>query len=348
MRIAQVAPLYESVPPRLYGGTERVVSYLTEELVALGHEVTLFAAGDSRTAARLVPGVLRSLRLDPRVVDSVAYHVAQLRTVCDRAAEFDVIHNHMDYIGFPAALASETPLVTTLHGRLDIPDLEPVFAAYRDLDLISISNNQRHPAAQARWRGTVYHGLPAGLYAPGDGSGCYLAFLGRISPEKRVDSAIRVAEAAGVPLQIAAKIDRVDVGYYESVIRPMIAASSLVEFIGEIGEKDKAAFLGGAKALLFPVDWPEPFGLVMLEAMACGTPIISRRRGSVPEVIDEGETGFICDDEAAMVAAVQRLDTLDRGHCRAVFETRFSARRMGEDYIAIYRMLIDERSRGAA
>jgi glycosyltransferase involved in cell wall biosynthesis len=348
MRIAQVAPLYESVPPRLYGGTERIVSYLTEQLVELGHEVTLFAAGDSRTAARLVRGAPRALRLDPRVVDSVAHHVAQLRTVCDRAGDFDVIHNHMDYIGFPVALTTSTPFVTTLHGRLDMPDLEPIFAAYRDLDLISISNDQRGPVPRARWRGTVYHGLPASLYAPGDGRGGYLAFLGRISPEKRVDSAIRVAEHTGVPLKIAAKIDRADVGYHESVIRPMLAASSLVEFIGEIGEKDKAAFLGGAKALLFPVDWPEPFGLVMIEAMACGTPIISRRRGSVPEVIDEGETGFICDDEASMIAAVERLDTIDRARCRAVFDSRFSARRMAEDYLAIYRALLEERSRRGA
>jgi glycosyltransferase involved in cell wall biosynthesis len=229
-----------------------------------------------------------------------------------------------------------------------MPDLIPVIAAYREGALISISNAQREPVPLAHWRGTVYHGIPEDLYAPGDGSGGYLAFLGRVSPEKRVDSAIRVAEAAGVPLKVAAKIDRVDVAYYESVIRPMLASSTHVEFVGEIGEKDKGRFLADARALIFPVDWPEPFGLVMIEAMACGTPVISRRRGSVPEVIDEGETGFICDDEAAMVEAVAKLDGLNRVHCRAVFTARFSAHRMAEDYEHIYEELLAERSRRGA
>ena len=349
MRIAQIAPLYESVPPRLYGGTERIVSYLTEQLVARGHDVTLFASADSRTAARLVPGSPRALRLDHAVVDSVAHHVAALRAVQDRAGEFDIIHNHIDYLPFPLASMWQTPMVTTLHGRLDLPDLIPVFTAYPDVELISISNSQREPFPHALWRGTVYHGLPPELYTTGDGRGGYLAFLGRISPEKRVDSAIRVAEAAGIPLKIAAKIDRTDVAYYESVIRPLIAGSSYAELVGEIGEKDKARFLGDARALLFPVDWPEPFGLVMIEALACGTPVISRRRGSVPEVIDEGVTGFICADERAMIEAVAALDRLDRERCRRVFEDRFSVARMTDAYVRIYETVVAERAhRGAA
>jgi glycosyltransferase involved in cell wall biosynthesis len=349
LRIAQVAPLYESVPPRLYGGTERIVSYLTERLVDLGHEVTVFASGDSRTHARLVAGSPRALRLDHRVHDPVAHHVAQLRHVHDRAAEFDVIHNHMDYLTFPFALTCPTPTVTTLHGRLDLPDLVPVFDAYPEAALISISDAQRDPFPHARWLGTVHHGLPENLYRPGTGSGGYLAFLGRVSPEKRLDSAIRVAETVGVPLKIAAKIDRHDVGYFESVIRPLLAASSHAELIGEVGEQDKGPFLAGARALLFPVDWPEPFGLVMIEALACGTPVISRHRGSVPEVIEHGVTGFICDDERALIDAVGAVDRIDRARCRAEFERRFTVAHMTDAYLRIYGALVGERAgRGAA
>ena len=346
MRIAQVAPLYESVPPRLYGGTERVVSYLTEQLVRWGHEVTLFAAGDAVTGARLVAGAPRSLRLDPAVIDPLAHHVAQLRRVIDCAHEFDIIHNHMDYLGFPLAASSPTPVVTTLHGRLDLPDLAPLFAAYPEVNLISISDAQRAFFPRSG-RGTVHHGLPRDLYARGDGAGGYLAFLGRISPEKRLDTAVRVAEAAGVPLKVAAKIDRVDRAYFEAEIRPLFA-SPLVEFVDEIGEAKKAGFLADARALLFPIDWPEPFGLVMIEALACGTPVIARRRGSVPEVIDHGVTGFVCDDEAAMVEAVAALGTIDRGRCRAVFEARFTAARMARDYLSIYGGVLAESQRGAA
>jgi glycosyltransferase involved in cell wall biosynthesis len=346
MRIAQIAPLYESVPPQLYGGTERIVSYLTECLVHEGHQVTLFATGDSRTRARLLAGAARPLRL-ARTFDPLAYHVAQLRHVMDRASEFDVIHNHMDYLGFTLAVGSRIPVVTTLHGRLDLPDLPALFATYSDVDLISISDAQRAPLPAAQWRGTVHHGLPADLYRPGNGEGGYLAFLGRISPEKRLDSAIRVARRVGVPLRVAAKVDNADVRYFETEIQPLLREPE-VEFIGELGESDKQRFLGDARALLFPIDWPEPFGLVMIEALACGTPVIARRRGSVPEVIAHGVTGFVCDDEDAMAEAVRRLDTVDRGTCRRAFEARFTAARMTRDYVRLYEALLTESARGAA
>jgi glycosyltransferase involved in cell wall biosynthesis len=308
--------------------------------------VTLFAAGDSVTVAELVPGVPRSLRLDSTVIDPVAHHLAQLRHVLARAGRFDVIHNHMDYIGFPLGLLTDVPVVTTLHGRLDMPDLVPLFAAYPESRVISISDAQRTPLPNAGWIATVHHGLPSDLFRAGTGEGGYLAFLGRVSPEKRLDSAIRVAEAARTPLKIAAKIDKVDVGYFESVIRPMLS-SPFVEFIGEIGEDAKQRFLGDARALLFPVDWPEPFGLVMIEAFACGTPVVTRRRGSVPEVIDDGVTGFICDDERQMIEAVGRLNELDRATCRSVFDRRFTAERMARDYLRVYAALPSE-LRGAA
>src|SRR5688572_286413 len=336
MRIAQVAPLYESVPPTLYGGTERIVSFLTEELVRRGHDVTLFASGDSRTAARLVAGPERALRLDDRVVDPIAHHVAQLRRVLDRAGEFDVIHNHMDYLGCPLTAATRTPVVTTLHGRLDLPDLPAVFGAYRGIRAISISQAQRRPLPGVAWRGIVYHGLPVDRFPCGDGSGGYLAFLGRISPEKRVDSAIRVAEATGLPLKVAAKVDPHDSAYFVDEIEPLLR-HPLVEFVGEIGDDAKATFLGNASALLFPIDWPEPFGLVVIEALACGTPVIARRRGSVPELLEHGRTGFICADEEEMIAAVRDVGRIDRAACRAAFATRFTVARMAEEYLGIYR-----------
>jgi glycosyltransferase involved in cell wall biosynthesis len=334
LRIAQVAPLFESVPPGLYGGTERVVSYLTEGLVRRGHEVTLFASGDSVTRARLVAGTPVALRSNAEVLDWVPYHIAQLRSVVDRAASFDVIHNHMDYIGFPMMAVTSTPVVTTLHGRLDLPDLPAVFGAYPEARLISISDAQRVPFADARWCATVHHGIPQSMCPLGRGDGGYLAFIGRISPEKCVDSAIRVARATGLPLKIAAKVDRADDEYFRATIQPLLRGD--VEFLGEIGGDDKARFLGDARALLFPIDWPEPFGLVMIEAMACGTPVIARRRGSVAEVLDEGVTGFVCDDEDEMIAAVRAVDTLDRAACRAVFMRRFTDERMVDDYERIY------------
>lgn len=341
MKIAQVAPLYESVPPKLYGGTERVVSYLTEELVREGHDVTLFASADSRTLAHLEPIVPEGLRLDPGCRDPLAHHMILLDRVAARAHQFDVIHFHIDYLHAPVSRLLAVPHVTTLHGRLDIPDLQPLFRHFSELPLISISNDQRRPLPMANWQATVHHGLPPDLLTAGSGDGGYLAFLGRMSPEKRPDRAIEIAIAAGMPLKMAAKVDVADREYFESRIRPLLD-HPLVEFIGEIGEHEKSEFLGKAAALLFPIDWPEPFGLVMIEAMACATPVIAWRCGSVPEVIDEGKTGFIVESIDAAVAAVERLGELDRGVCRRTFETRFSARRMARDYVAAYQMVIDE------
>jgi glycosyltransferase involved in cell wall biosynthesis len=337
LRIAQVAPLFESVPPRLYGGTERIVSYLTEGLVRRGHQVTLFASGDSVTDARLVAGTAVALRSN-EVRDWVPYHLAQLRAVIDRSGAFDVIHNHMDYVGFPMMVATATPLVTTLHGRLDLPDLPAVFDAFSEARLISISDAQRIPFAGARWCGTVYHGIPPSRYALGPGDGGYLAFIGRISPEKCVDSAIRVARATRMPLKVAAKVDRADDEYFRAVIQPLLGGD--VEFLGEIGGEEKVRLLRDARALLFPIDWPEPFGLVMIEAMSCGTPVIARRRGSVTEVLDEGVTGFVCDDEDEMVAAVGAVGAVDRGTCREVFMRRFTDERMIDDYERIYAAVV--------
>ncbi len=345
MPIAQLAPVYESVPPRLYGGSERIVSYLTEELVHQGHDVTLFASGDSVSRARVISVTPHSLRLDPTVVDPMGYHIAQLRAVAERAHQFDIIHNHMDYIGFSLRSMVTTPIVTTLHGRLDLAHLIPVFAAYPEVSVVSISNAQQAPFPDLRWCDTVYHGLPLDLYRAGDGSGGYLAFLGRICPEKRVDSAIRVAEAVGVPLKVAAKVDRVDRAYFDEVIDPMLR-SPLVEFIGEIDDAEKNRFLGDARALLFPIDWPEPFGLTMIEALACGTPVIARRRGSVPEIIDHGQGGFVCDDDAAMIAAVRQLNTIDRRRCRALVEARFTTPRMAQEYLRIYEALLSDARTG--
>jgi glycosyltransferase involved in cell wall biosynthesis len=342
MRIAQVAPLYESVPPRYYGGTERIVSYLTEELVRLGHEVTLFASGDSQTKARLVAACPRSLRLDPECIDQLAHHIVMLERVQQRADEFDVIHFHVDYLHFPLTRRGDFANVTTLHGRLDIPDLVPLYEEYPDVPLISISDAQREPLPRVNWQATVYHGLPDDLYRYRPDAGTYLAFLGRISPEKRVDRAIEIAHQVGIPIRIAAKVDRIDRDYFDSVIEPMLH-HPLVEFVGEIGEDDKDEFLGDAQALLFPIDWPEPFGLVMIEAMACGTPVIAYRNGSVPEVMEEGRTGFIVEDLDDAVEAARRVPQLSRARCREIFEQRFTAARMARDYVDVYERLIGRR-----
>lgn len=342
MRIAQVAPLTEAVPPRLYGGTERVVHWLTEELVALGHEVTLFASGDSRTSAKLDATWPRALRLDGAVCDPNALHMVMLERVrqkCDNE-EFDFLHFHLDYYPFSLFSRQPTPFLTTLHGRLDLPEHQPVFTTFRSIPVVSISNSQRRPVPQANWVGTVYHGLPEKLLTPRPGTPGYLAVLGRIAPEKGVDRAIRIAIRCGMPLKIAAKVDRADQDYYDAVIRPLLD-HSLIEYIGEIGDEEKSDFLGGAIGLLLPIDWPEPFGLVMIEAMACGTPVIAFNRGSAPEIVDDGLTGFIVEDETSAVAAVSRLPELDRGAVRRQFEARFTARRMALDYLAAYHGLIE-------
>ena len=346
MRIAQLAPLYESVPPKCYGGTERVVAYLTDALVELGHEVILYASGDSLTKATLKPICPRALRLDKRCIDSLAHHLLLTEKVFQEAAGFEVIHSHIDYLAFPWLRRCRTPHLTTLHGRLDIPDLRPVYREFSDEPVISISNHQRIPLASAHWQATVYHGLPQDLYAPRIKPGKYLAFLGRISPEKRVDRAIRIARRAGLPLKIAAKVDKVDQAYFDVEIRPLLAGRE-VEFVGEIGETAKQEFLGDAMALLFPIDWPEPFGLVMIEALACGTPVIAYARGSVPEIIEHGVTGFVVKDEAQAAQAAGAVSQISRTHCRQVFEQRFSAIRMARRYVAIYEGLMAEEEIGA-
>lgn len=339
MRIAQIAPLYESVPPKLYGGTERVVSYLTEELVRQGHDVTLFASGDSRTAAHLVPGSETALRLNPEVRDPWPYHVVMLDKIKRRACDFDVLHFHIDYYHFPLFREMASRTVTTLHGRLDLPDLSPVYKAFPEMPLVSISDHQRTPLPAANWAGTIHHGLPRGLlnFQP-DAGRSYLAFLGRISPEKRPDRAIEIARRTGLPLKIAAKVDRADQTYFDEHIRPLLD-DPLVEFIGEIGEAEKGAFLSGAIALLFPIDWPEPFGLVMIEAMACGTPVIAWRSGSVPEIVEDGVTGFIVESLEGAVAAVPKAMVLDHAEIRRRFEEWFTAERMARDYVRLYQSL---------
>ena len=339
MRIAQVAPLYESVPPKYYGGTERVVSYLTEELVRQGHEVTLFASGDSITKARLVPACRRSLRLGERCMDQMAHHLVMLEHVFARTADFDIVHFHVDYMHFPLSRRDRITHVTTLHGRLDVPDLVPLYQEFREMPVISISNGQRQPLPRANWQATVYHGLPAEKYRFRAEPGSYLAFLGRISPEKRVDRAIEIAKQVGMPLKIAAKIDRVDKDYFDLVIAPLLR-NSLVEFVGEIDEREKDAFLGNAYALLFPIDWPEPFGLVMIEAMACGTPVIAYRDGAVPEITVQGRTGFVVEALEDAVTAVRRIPQLSRKRCREVFEKQFTAARMASDYVRVFERLI--------
>lgn len=343
MQIAQIAPLMEAVPPKFYGGTERIVAYLTDELVAMGHEVTLFASGDSSTTATLEPGCARALRLDPTVRDSVAPLLAMLETVGQRARDFDVVHLHCDYLGYPVLRRAGVPFLATLHGRLDLPELKSLYRVFSDVPVISISNSQRGPLPEAAYFATVYHGLPERLLLPGSGSGGYLAFLGRISPEKAPDLAIRIAARAGMRLKIAAKIDAVDREYFKAEIEPLLAQPH-VEFIGEIGEHEKAEFLGNAAGLLFPIAWQEPFGLVMIEAMACGTPVIALRNGSVPEVVDDGITGFIVDDEAAAASAAGQIHLLDRTLIRTIFEQRFTARRMAEDYTRIYQDLTSDQA----
>jgi glycosyltransferase involved in cell wall biosynthesis len=344
MRIAQVAPLFESVPPKGYGGTERVVSYLTEELVNQGHDVTLFASGDSVTRARLVACCPRSLRTDPACVDQLAHQIVMLHRVFQEAPRFDILHFHCDYLHYPLSSRHDLPHLTTLHGRLDIPDLQPLYRAFGRQPVVSISDSQRQPLPEINWQGNVHHGLPLDLFTFRERPGKYLAFLGRISPEKRPDRAIRLAQELGIELKIAAKVDRNDRDYFKEVIEPMIQrAGRWAEFIGEVGGAAKDAFLGNAYAFLFPIDWPEPFGLVMIESMACGTPVIAFRCGSVPEVMDDGLTGFIVDDMAGAARAIERVTTLDRRRCRQVFEERFSAPRMARDYLAIYRRLVGQR-----
>lgn len=344
MRIAQVAPLYESVPPRWYGGTERVVSWLTEELVSLGHDVTLFASGDSVTTAALVPCCQRALRLDASCVDPLAHHVLMIERVFGRAQDFDLIHFHTDYLHFPLSRREKIPSVTTLHGRLDLPDLPEIYQEFREIPVISISDSQRKPLPWANWIGTVHHGLPARSLKLRDGSGDYLAFLGRISPEKGLDRAIEIATRAGVKLKVAAKIDKVDREYFDDKIASLFA-DPLIEFIGEIGDSDKEEFLGNAKALLFPIDWPEPFGLVMIEAMACGTPVIAHTCGSVPELIPDGVAGFLVHNIEQAVEAVNRIDEIDRAGCRRHFERYFTAERMAKDYLKLYKQIAVPESR---
>jgi len=340
MRIAQVAPLIESVPPKHYGGTERIVSYLTEELVRAGHDVTLFASGDSVTSARLIAPCQRSLRKNERCKDPVAREVLLLDHVIEHVDEFDLIHFHTGYLHFPISRYLRVPHVTTLHGRLDIPDVIPVFDRFRNEPLISISNAQRQPLEWANWQATIYHGLPTEQFQCRPNPGDYLAFLGRISPEKRADRAIEIAKRAGMPLKLAAKVDRADRRYFKRVIEPLLAESH-VDWVGEITDRDKNEFLGNAYALLFPIDWPEPFGLVMIEAMACGTPVIAYNSGSVPEVMENGVTGFIVEGLDDAAKSVSRVCDVSRARCRNTFERRFAASRMASDYIEIYKRLIE-------
>jgi len=340
MYIAQIAPLAEAVPPRFYGGTERVIHWLTEELVALGHDVTLFASGDSVTSARLEAVWPRALRLDGSVRDPNALHMAMLERVRQQANEFDFLHFHLDYYPFSLFCRQPVPFVTTLHGRLDLPEHEPVFATFPTVPVISISDSQRRPVPDANWIRTIYHGLPRELLMPVPATPGYFAFLGRIAPEKGIDRAISIARRCGVPLRIAAKVDKMDREYFNEKIRPQLDGRN-VEYIGEIADHEKSEFLSGAVALLDPIDWPEPFGLVMIEAMACGTPVIAFNRGSIPEVIDEGLTGFIVEDEEGAIGAFNRLSLLSRERIRNRFEQRFTARRMALEYLAAYRGLMD-------
>src|SRR6266568_221109 len=348
MKIAQVASLFESVPPKKYGGTERVVSWLTEELVRMGHDVTLFASGDSMTTAKLVPACKESLRLSPESVDHLAHHIVLLEHILSHKDEFDLIHFHIDYLHYPFSRRVRYRHVTTLHGRLDLPDLVPLYEIYNDMPVISISDAQRDPLPHLNWQGTVHHGLPRDSFAfhrkPGPER--YLGFLGRTSPEKGLDRAIEIAKRAGMTLKIAAKIDKADQEYFDTCIQPLLDDPG-IEFLGEIGFPEKNDFLGNATAVLFPVSWHEPFGLVMIEAMACGTPVIAFRRGSVSEVMKDGMTGFVVEDVDGAVKAVEQLPTVSRQACRRYFDEHFTAMRMALDYLAIYRRLIQEKGEGA-
>jgi len=343
MRIAQVAPLYESVPPKWYGGTERVVSWLTDELVRQGHDVTLFASGDSDTRARLVAACPRSLRLDKACFDPVATHLLMVEKVAQRADGFDVVHFHVDYLHYPLMRRSTFPHLTTLHGRLDLPEHVALFREFRELPVASISDAQRAPMPYLNWQATVYHGLPRSLYRFRAEPGTYLAFVGRVSPEKRVDRAISIAKRVGMPLKIAAKVDRVDRDYFEEVIEPLLQ-HPLVEFVGEINDRDKDDFLGNAYALLFPIDWPEPFGLAMIESMACGTPVIAFRNGAVDEVMEHGATGFIVESIEEAVRAVPRIAGLSRLRCRRIFEERFTSEAMAANYVRVYERCLQPRA----
>jgi glycosyltransferase involved in cell wall biosynthesis len=345
MRVAQIAPLTEAIPPKLYGGTERVIHWLTEELVALGHEVTLFASGDSQTSARLAPVWPKSLRLDGNVRDACALHMMMLEQVRRRVAEFDFLHFHLDYYPFSLFARQSTPFVTTLHGRLDLPEHQPVFSTFSTIPIVSISDAQREPVPQAGWVRTIHHGLPDRLLMPQPVEPTYLACLGRISPEKGIDRAIEIAERCGLPLKIAAKVDNVDRDYFEHRVRPLLD-SSHAEYIGEISDREKPEFLSGAIALLTPLDWPEPFGLVMIEAMACGTPVIAYNRGAVLEVVENGLTGFVVDNQESAVRAVANIGGLSRTAIRKRFEERFTARRMALDYCDVYQGLIDAAEEG--
>ncbi len=339
MKIAQVAPLYESVPPKLYGGTERVVSWLTEELVRLGHDVTLFASGDSLTGAKLVPVCREALRLDSSCIDQLAHHVVMVEQVFKERGDFHLIHFHIDYLHFPVSRREPARGLTTLHGRLDIPDLVPLYRTFPEMPVVSISDAQREPLPWLNWQGTVHHGLPRDHYRLNADPGKYLAFLGRASPEKGLDRAIEIAKRVDMPLKIAAKIDRADAQYFETIIKPLLD-HGLVEFIGEIGYHEKTEFLGNAAALIFPIQWPEPFGLVMIEAMACGTPVVAYPQGSVGEVTKEGVTGFIVADEDGAVRAIERISEIDRKKCREYFEQNFTSTRMAQDYLNIYQRMM--------
>jgi glycosyltransferase involved in cell wall biosynthesis len=339
MRIAQVSPLWESVPPQLYGGTERIVSYLTEELVRLGCGVTLFASGDSMTSARLEPICDRALRLNRGIFNRDAPLTMLMERALGQSGEFDIIHSHLDFMGFPLSRRNPTPTVATCHGRLDLPELQPVFREYVEMPIVSISDAQRKPVSWANWQATVYHGLPEGLYGFQPNPGKYLAFLGRIAPEKRPDHAIEIAKRVGIPLRIAAKVDPMDREYFYSEIEPLLS-HPLVEYLGEITDAEKNEFLGQAMALICPYDWPEPFGLVLIEALACGTPVLAYRRGSIPEIIEDNVTGFVCEGIDSMATAVRRVSELDRRRCRQSFEQRFTVGRMARDYLRVYQQLL--------
>jgi glycosyltransferase involved in cell wall biosynthesis len=343
MKIAQVSPLWESVPPKLYGGTERVVSYLTEELVRQGHDVTLFASGDSLTSARLVAPCPKALRLNSGIFNRDAPMTALLEMAFGAPApgDFDIIHSHLDFFGFPVVRRCRVPAITTLHGRQDLPELVPVYREFAELPLVSISHAQRSPLPWANWQGTVYHGLPSDLYSFHPKPGQYLAFLGRIAPEKRPDHAIEIAKRTGIPLRIAAKVDPADRDYFHAVVEPLLD-HPLIEYVGEISDGEKNDFLGEAYALVCPYDWPEPFGLVLIEALACGAPVLAYRRGSIPELIDDGETGFVCDSLNGMIEAVGQLTVIDRQRCRQVFDERFSVQRMVRDYLTTYEQVLSE------